>query len=131
MPSEDLWSARPAALQWRQIVDGFVFVFCVKQRESFDKLVDESEFLLQLKAKKHVPLILVGGEPGYCDLEHVNGKPRRVTVQAWSAATEKKTAAELGNRFNVHMLHVDLLSDASVKQAAADTVEIVGERGID
>jgi NAD(P)-dependent dehydrogenase (short-subunit alcohol dehydrogenase family) len=47
------------------------------------------------------------------------------------AATEKKIAAELGDRPNVHILHADLTKYATLKQAAADTAEIVGERGID
>ncbi|KAF7182596.1 hypothetical protein CNMCM7691_002167 [Aspergillus felis] len=46
------------------------------------------------------------------------------------AATEKKVA-ELGDRRNVHILHGDLTNYASLKQAAADTAEIVGERGVD
>ncbi|KAF2819387.1 short chain dehydrogenase [Ophiobolus disseminans] len=46
------------------------------------------------------------------------------------ATTEKKVAAEL-NRSNVHILHADLTDYASLKQAAADTTDIVGERGID
>ena len=40
-------------------------------------------------------------------------------------------AAELGDRTNVHILHGDLTNYASLKQAAADTGKIVGERGID
>ncbi len=40
-------------------------------------------------------------------------------------------AAELGDRTNVHILHGDLNSYASLKQAAADTTRIVGERGVD
>ncbi|RYO75022.1 hypothetical protein DL764_010594 [Monosporascus ibericus] len=47
------------------------------------------------------------------------------------AATEKKVTAELGDRPNVHILHADLTNYASLKQAAADTAKIVGERGID
>lgn len=47
------------------------------------------------------------------------------------AATEKKVAAELGARSNVNILHGDPTSYASLKQAAADTAKIVGERGID
>jgi NAD(P)-dependent dehydrogenase (short-subunit alcohol dehydrogenase family) len=39
--------------------------------------------------------------------------------------------AALGDRSNVHILHADLTNHASLKQAAADTAEIVGERGID
>ena len=38
---------------------------------------------------------------------------------------------ELGKRSNVHIVHGDLTSYASLKQAAADTAQIVGERGID
>ncbi|KAJ5780272.1 short chain dehydrogenase (AtsC) [Penicillium paradoxum] len=48
-----------------------------------------------------------------------------------TAATEKKIAAELGDRPNIHILHGDLTKYASLKQAAADTTKIVGERGID
>ena len=47
------------------------------------------------------------------------------------AATEKKIAAELGDRPNVHILHGDLSNYASLKQAAAHTAQIVGERGVD
>ncbi|KAF6234059.1 hypothetical protein HO173_007889 [Letharia columbiana] len=47
------------------------------------------------------------------------------------AATEKKIAAELGDRHNIHILHADLTKYASLKQAAADTAETIGERGID
>ena len=47
------------------------------------------------------------------------------------AATEKKVAAELGDPPNVHILHADLTSYASLMQAAADTAKIVGERGIE
>ncbi|EMR66150.1 hypothetical protein MGN70_014170 [Eutypa lata] len=45
--------------------------------------------------------------------------------------TEKKIAAELGNRPNVQILHADLTKYASLKQAAADVAKIVGDRGID
>lgn len=47
------------------------------------------------------------------------------------AATQEKVAAELGDRPNVHILHGDLTSYDSLKQAAADTADIVGERGVD
>ncbi|KAE8373965.1 hypothetical protein BDV26DRAFT_296445 [Aspergillus bertholletiae] len=46
-------------------------------------------------------------------------------------ATEKKVSVELGGRPNVHIIHADLTKYASLKQAAAETAEIVGERGID
>lgn len=46
-------------------------------------------------------------------------------------ATEKKIVAELGGRPNIHILYGDLSNYASLKQAAADTAEIVGERGVD
>lgn len=40
-------------------------------------------------------------------------------------------AAELGSRSNVHILHADLTSYASLKEAAADTGKILGKGGID
>lgn len=46
-------------------------------------------------------------------------------------ATEKKVAAELGGRTNIHILHGDLEDYASLKQAAAATTDIVGGRGVD
>jgi hypothetical protein len=67
MPTEHLWSTTPMAQAWLRVTDGFIIVFCIKQRESFDKLVDSLTFLLQLKEKKDVPFILVGSEPGYCE----------------------------------------------------------------
>lgn len=47
------------------------------------------------------------------------------------SATEKKVAAELGDRTNVHILTGDLASYESLKQAVAETSKIVGDRGID
>jgi hypothetical protein len=38
---------------------------------------------------------------------------------------------ELGGPTNVHILQGDLTKYATLKQAAADTAEIVGERGVD
>lgn len=81
MPAEDLWSTTPMALYWLQITEGFVIVFCIKQRESFDKLVDESKFFLQLKEKNDVPLVLVGSEPGYCEPASISGNIRQVTAE--------------------------------------------------
>lgn len=48
-----------------------------------------------------------------------------------NVATEKKVAAELGGRTNIHILNGDLTSRASLKQAAADTAKIVSDRGVD
>ncbi|CAG5188832.1 uncharacterized protein ALTATR162_LOCUS12041 [Alternaria atra] len=47
------------------------------------------------------------------------------------ATTERKVVAELGDRSNIHILHADLTNYASLKQAAAETAKIVGERGVD
>jgi NAD(P)-dependent dehydrogenase (short-subunit alcohol dehydrogenase family) len=47
------------------------------------------------------------------------------------AGVEKKVAAEIGKRPNIHILHEDLDDYASLKQAAADTAKIVGDRGVD
>lgn len=47
------------------------------------------------------------------------------------SATEKKVAAEFGDRTNVHILTGDLASYDSLKQAADETTKIVGDRGID
>lgn len=66
-------------------------------------------------------------------IKQISGDPENIVVGLVrdKAATEKKVAAELGDRSNVHILHADLTSYASLKQAAADTAKIVGERGID
>ncbi|KAI9680452.1 MAG: hypothetical protein M1822_007210 [Bathelium mastoideum] len=45
--------------------------------------------------------------------------------------TEKKVAAELNSRSNIHILHGDLTNYASLRQAATDTAKLVGERGVD
>jgi NAD(P)-dependent dehydrogenase (short-subunit alcohol dehydrogenase family) len=47
------------------------------------------------------------------------------------AATKRKLEAELGARSNIHILHGDLTSHASLKAAAAATADIVGGRGVD
>ena len=47
------------------------------------------------------------------------------------ASTKEIVIAEIGERPNIHILSGDLTSHASLKQAAAETTEIVGERGVD
>ncbi|RII10869.1 hypothetical protein CUC08_Gglean006870 [Alternaria sp. MG1] len=47
------------------------------------------------------------------------------------ASTKEKVIAEIGERLNIHILSGDLTSHASLQQAAAETTEIVGERGVD
>jgi hypothetical protein len=66
-------------------------------------------------------------------LKQISADPNDVVVGIVrdKAATEKKVAAELGERSNVHILHGDLTKHASIKQAAADTAKIVGNRGVD
>ncbi|KAK2743851.1 Ras GTPase [Onygenales sp. PD_40] len=67
MPDDSLWSTQAFNLQCLRDADGLIVVFCIEQRESFEKLVDDSKFLLRLKAENDIPLILVGGQPGYCE----------------------------------------------------------------
>ena len=47
------------------------------------------------------------------------------------AATKKRVAAELGGHSNVHILEADLTKYASLKNAAGEVANIVGDRGID
>ncbi|KAK4240130.1 hypothetical protein C8A03DRAFT_31787 [Achaetomium macrosporum] len=70
---------------------------------------------------------------GFGFLSHFSEDPKNLVVGLVrdKAGTEKKVAAELGERPNVHILHADLTSYASLKQAAADTAPIVGDRGVD
>lgn len=48
-----------------------------------------------------------------------------------AAATKSKMVADFGDRANVYILHGDLTSYASLKQAAADATKIAGDRGVD
>lgn len=48
-----------------------------------------------------------------------------------TSTTENKVTEQLGKRPNVHIVQADLTRHASLKQAAAETAKIVGERGID
>ena len=48
-----------------------------------------------------------------------------------TATTEKKFAADVGKRENVHIICGDLAKYATLKQAAAETAKIVGDRGVD
>ncbi|KAL8917622.1 MAG: hypothetical protein Q9172_005763 [Xanthocarpia lactea] len=70
---------------------------------------------------------------GFELVKQISDDPKNLVVGLVrdKAATEKRVVAELGDRSNVHILHGDLTSYDSLKQAAADTTKIVGERGID
>lgn len=47
------------------------------------------------------------------------------------SGTENKVASEIGDCPNVHILHGDLTDYNSLKQAAADTDKLLGDRGVD
>ncbi|GAW25698.1 putative short chain dehydrogenase [Rosellinia necatrix] len=70
---------------------------------------------------------------GFEFVRQLSGDPANLVVGLVrnKLATEKKVAAELGDRSNIRILTADLTKYDSLKQAAADTAEIVGERGID
>ncbi|PQE17480.1 short chain dehydrogenase protein [Rutstroemia sp. NJR-2017a WRK4] len=70
---------------------------------------------------------------GFGFVKSISEDPKNLVVGLVrdKVGTETKVAAELGNRTNVHILHGDLDSYDSLKQAAADTANIVGDRGID
>ncbi|KAL8898084.1 MAG: hypothetical protein Q9207_006878 [Kuettlingeria erythrocarpa] len=70
---------------------------------------------------------------GFEFVKQISEDPKNLVVGLVrdKTATEKKVAAELGERSNIHILRADLTSYATLKQAAADTAEIVGERGVD
>ncbi|PGH15724.1 hypothetical protein AJ80_05432 [Polytolypa hystricis UAMH7299] len=66
--SEYLWSTKAIYMQYLRDADGFAFVFCIRCRESFDKLVEDAESILQLhKEERKRPIIVLGSEPGYCE----------------------------------------------------------------
>jgi NAD(P)-dependent dehydrogenase (short-subunit alcohol dehydrogenase family) len=66
-------------------------------------------------------------------LKQISENPKNIVVGLVrdKAATEKKVAEKLGERSNVHILHADLANYATLKQAAADTAPIVGDRGVE
>ncbi|TVY83399.1 putative oxidoreductase [Lachnellula suecica] len=70
---------------------------------------------------------------GFEFVKQISEDPKNLVVGLVrdKTGTEKKVAAELGDRSNVHILYANLDNYASLKQAAADTTKIVGERGID
>ncbi|KAL8823382.1 MAG: hypothetical protein Q9191_005910 [Dirinaria sp. TL-2023a] len=70
---------------------------------------------------------------GFGLLKSISEDPQNLVVGVVrnKAAVEQKVATELGKRSNVHIVRGDLTNYASLKQAAADTAKIVGERGID
>ncbi|KAF2828227.1 putative short chain dehydrogenase [Ophiobolus disseminans] len=70
---------------------------------------------------------------GFEFLKQISQDPKNLFVGLVrdKAATEEKVTKELGDRPNVHILHADLTSYASLKDAAAATARIVSDRGID
>ncbi|KAM3069053.1 hypothetical protein ACMFMG_004233 [Clarireedia jacksonii] len=70
---------------------------------------------------------------GFGFLKNISEDPKNLVVGLVrdKDGTEKKVTAELGERSNIHILHGDLTNYVSLKKAAADTAQIVGERGID
>jgi len=66
-------------------------------------------------------------------VKQISEDPQNIVVSLVcdKTTTKNKVAAELGHRSNIHILHKDLTSHASLKHAATDTAKTFGERGID
>lgn len=66
-------------------------------------------------------------------LKSVSEDPQNLVVGLVrnTTAVEQKVATELNKPSNVHIVQGDLTDYASLKQAAANTAKIVGDRGID
>lgn len=90
MSTEHLCSTSTTSmtLDWLRTTDGFVLVFSIKQKESFDRLVNEYEFLLQLKEKNDVPLILVGSEHDYCE-KPASENTRQITTEGMTSSPRR------------------------------------------
>ncbi|KAH6612412.1 putative short chain dehydrogenase [Boeremia exigua] len=70
---------------------------------------------------------------GFEFLKQVSVDPQNTVIGLVrdKAATEEKVAKELDGRQNVHILHGDLSSYASLKAAAMETTKLLGDRGVD
>ncbi|KAH9883691.1 putative short chain dehydrogenase [Xylariomycetidae sp. FL2044] len=75
----------------------------------------------------------VGKGIGFELTKQISEDPNNIVVGLVrdKATVEKKVAAQLGSRPNVHILYGDLVNYDSLKQAAAEATKIVGERGVD
>lgn len=86
--------------------EGFLCVFSVTERETFDSMKDFREQILRVKADEQIPLILVGNKIDMTDQRVVNQEEAKTLAHSWGVQYEE-TSAKM--KVNVDKVYYDLV----------------------
>lgn len=86
--------------------EGFICVFSVTERETFDGMKEFREQILRVKVDDKVPMILVGNKIDLQDQRVVSADEARALAHSWGVPYEETSAK---TRLNVEKVYYDLV----------------------
>lgn len=96
--------------------EGFICVFSVTERETFDGMKDFREQILRVKVDDQVPIILVGNKVDLHDQRVINADEAKALAHSWGVQYEETSAK---TRFNVDKVYFDLVLQIKDRKDAA------------
>ena len=97
--------------------EGFLCVFSVTERETFDSMRDFREQILRVKVDDQVPIILVGNKTDLKDQRVISGDEANALAHTWGV-TYIETSAK--TRYNVDQIYYDLVVQVKERKEATN-----------
>ncbi len=97
--------------------EGFLCVFSVTERETFDSMKDFREQILRVKVDEQIPIILVGNKIDIKDERVVSSDEAKALAQSWGVQYEE-TSAKM--KVNVDKVYYDLVLQIKERKDAAN-----------
>ncbi len=113
--------------QYMRTGQGFMLVYAVTARESFEELVKFREQIFRVKDINQVPLVLIGNK---CDLENerqVSTNEGQLLARSWGIPFLETSARK---RVNIDQSFFELVREIRRENAAKESPKKSGKRGI-
>ncbi|CAK9293734.1 unnamed protein product [Gordionus sp. m RMFG-2023] len=94
--------------------EGFLCVFSITERESYDATEDFREQILRVKNEEEVPFILIGNK---CDLEHKRQITKQEAINRANQWNVPYIETSAKTRTNVDKIFYDLLKEINKKKS--------------
>ena len=96
--------------------EGFLCVFSLTERETFETMRDFREQILRVKIDEQIPIILVGNKVDIRDQRMVTADEASALAQSWGVQYEETSAK---TKLNVDKIYYDLVIQIKRRKEAA------------